>query len=214
MPYYHRADRLSVSIASLERWYYGEDMEIVIVDDGSPDPLTLETVLDVSIIVLPGPKPPKNPCLPINEAVRHAKGEHIVITSPEIKHKRPALHALFDLYAGGRDVVSAPCWDPDRGWIAGKNSPTGPKIGAKPAGADFPFCTLLSRDFFYEAGGYDEDYRNGQGYDDNDFLWRLEGAGAHFKCSDVEVVHHHEKTEWNMKSNQPLFRKKWPDLFT
>ena len=215
MPYYDRAERLSASIASLERWYYAEDMEIIIVDDGSPDLVILESILDVTVIALPGPKPPRNPCVPINEGVNYAKGEYIVLTSPEVVHTDPALFSLFKLHTEPNDVVSAVCFDPERGYLAGIATPRGGGRGPMPDGADFPFCTLLTRDFFIEAGGYDEDYRTGQGYDDNDFLWRLYHAGANFKRSPDDVVtHHHEKTEWKMKSNESLFRKKWPDLFT
>ena len=213
MPYYDRAERLGASINALERWYSAEDMDIIIVDDGSPEPLQFDSILDVTILRIDRNPKPRNPCVPINMAVKHAKGDDIIITSPEIEHHRSVFPKLFYLHRNGRDVVSAMCFDNERGWLAGPRSPRGGKRAPMPEGSDFPFCMLLTRDFFYAAGGYDEDYRNGQGYDDNDFLWRLERAGAIFKCSRHEVHHHHKAVEWKMKSNEPLFRSKWPDLF-
>ena len=156
---------------------------------------------------------PMNPCVPINEAVRHAKGDMIVLTSPEIVHDKPALYDMLEHYHDNRDYVAAPCTDPKRGIISGPGSPTGKKRGPMPEGSDFPFCALMSKTLFYCAGGYDEDYRNGRAFDDNDFLWRLHAAGANFKHSETRVTHHHEKMKWNMPSNEPLFRSKWPALF-
>lgn len=223
MPYYDRFDRLAESIASMERYYYARDIEIIIIDDGSPQPITeLNTILDVTVIQLPGPKPPRNPCRPINEAVTYASSELIVLTSPEIIHEQPALIALEEQFFAQLDFVpdidklymAAPCHDPDRGWLAGPQTPHGTGGRAPvPLNAEFPFLAMMTKTLFNSAGGYDEDYRNGQGYDDNDFLWRLERAGAIFMRSGMPVTHRHQPTKWNMPSNEALFRQKWGHVY-
>jgi len=207
IPYYNRRDRLAESLESIERQYghIEAEIEIVIVDDGSDERLFIESRFPTQIHHLPK-SGPLNPCVPINLAVKESSGSTIVLQSPEIVHHKPALLGLRDTWEGAKDYVAAPCWDKARGWIAG---PQNNRKHRLPPGAHMPFCAMFQKNLFWEAGGYDEDYRHGQGWDDNDFLWRLDRAGAKFRCSEVPVVHVHERTHWKLKSNRDLFRRKW-----
>jgi hypothetical protein len=218
MPYYDRFERLMRSIYLLEKWYYGEDVEVVICKDGG-GPMYFETILDARIVDIHREPGPLNPCTAINKAVEVSSGELVVITSPEIMHDEPALMDLEQqFFAAGERVnyidkiyMAAPCFDPDRGWLAGPETPHGEGGRAPvPEGAEFPFLAMLTRQLFDDVGGYDEDYRHGQGYDDNDFLWRLDAAGVTFLTSDVPVRHEHVPLKWNLPSNKDLFYEKWP----
>lgn len=207
MAYYNRRERLEMGLASIGAAYDGLlGVEVVICDDGSSERLFVESdKFEVHILHLPRSKP-LNPCVPINRAVRASNSDRIVLTSPEVVHKKPALLALLDMHEPDA-YVAAPCYDRARGWIAGKAKHGDVPV---PEGAHLPFCAMLSRDLFERAGGYDEEYRNGQGFEDNDFLWRLRRAGATFKLSDVPVEHVHQRQVWNLPSNRGLFEKRWP----
>jgi GT2 family glycosyltransferase len=84
----------------------------------------------------------------------------------------------------------------------------------RPAGAGFHFCSMMHRSLFYEVGGFSEEYRDGQGYEDNDFLWKLHAVGAKFRIADELVTDHHRcpRTEWpkgGAERNRAIFEAKW-----
>ena len=82
-----------------------------------------------------------------------------------------------------------------------------------PEGSGLHFCSMINKDFFYEVGGFDEDYRDGQGVEDNDFVWSLWSHGAKFVMRDDLVVYHEgTKTRWpegGIERNSEIYRKKW-----
>jgi GT2 family glycosyltransferase len=65
------------------------------------------------------------------------------------------------------------------------------------------------RTLWEKAGGFDEDYRGGQGCDDNDWLWRAYAAGARFRVAPVLVWHHDHALAWRLPLNRELFLRKW-----
>jgi GT2 family glycosyltransferase len=84
-----------------------------------------------------------------------------------------------------------------------------------PRGAHYHFMTMLHRSLWDAAGGIDEDYREGTGYDDPDFVLRLARAGAKFVLRDDLVVEHirggaHAKwTDDQFERNRKVFISKW-----
>ena len=73
---------------------------------------------------------------------------------------------------------------------------------------------MLSRELFETVGGFSEEYREGQGFDDNDFLWRLHEAGASFKIMDDCITDHCDapRCVWpagGHARNKKLFETKW-----
>jgi len=206
MAYFNRREALLKTLASYEKWYRHLDIEIIICDDGSEPPLfDINTTLPHKILRLPK-SPALNPCVPLNHAVNASVGDVIVITNPEDEHRSPALYDMLARLRDKKDYVTAPCFDEKRGWIAGPNVdyPL-----AMPENAHFHFCALMHRSLF---PGFDEDYRNGQAFEDNDFVCRLANAGANFICSEVPVHHNHVATKWHgsTQQNYDLLVKKWP----
>jgi GT2 family glycosyltransferase len=83
-----------------------------------------------------------------------------------------------------------------------------------PRGAGLHFCAMLTKELFEDVGGFSEEYRGGQGYDDNDFLWKLNDAGASFRIMDNCVTDHVdcERCVWpkgGHKRNKEIFENKW-----
>jgi GT2 family glycosyltransferase len=202
--------------------YADAEIEIIIVDDGSPDPAQVEGQFPwpVQLIRLSAKEEAKNPCLAFNVGVQVATHDHIVLTNPEIVHRAPILSgmsaALSEL--GPKGYVAAACWDITHKWwfCHSTDEPPDAKVGRapKPKGAGFHFCSMLHRSLYDEIGGFSDEYRDGQGYEDNDLLWKLERAGAKFKICDELVTDHHPcpRTEWpkgGAERNRAIFEAKW-----
>lgn len=164
---------------------------------------------------LPTKKRALNPCTAINEAVRNSTRPLILLTNPGLLPEEGLLEALLAAHQSDRHYVAAACWDLDgQKWLCHSTVKGGEHgRGPMPAGSGFHFCALLSRSLFDAAGGFDEEYRHGQGYDDNDFLWRLDAAGAVFRIlDDVIVEHRRSETIWpegGLDKNRALFEAKW-----
>lgn len=103
LPYYNRKEYLEVSLDSFTHFYSGQDIEFIIVDDGSDPRHQLNGVVDqydkinIKLIRLDN-KIGANPSRPYNVAARHAKGEILILSSPETIHTKSILNEanLFD----------------------------------------------------------------------------------------------------------------------
>ena len=207
MPYWKRRDAL---IRTLKSYGNYQDIDYVIVDDGSGDDIPAKIRLPLKTVA-------KNPCVPINTGVNAADGDIIVITGPEITHRFPILGEMEKSLKefGDRGYVTAAALG-QNGWhchssVNGKRDETWPV----PKGAGFHFCAMMYKKFFLEIGGFDEAYREGQAFDDNDFLWTLHKNNAVFCMRDDLVVDHHNvKSQWpegGWERNRIYFENKWKD---
>lgn len=209
MPYWNRADELARTLESYAQLYQHLDLEIVIADDGSPEPLRVSGG-NTSVVRLPTKPRPLNPCVPINVAIAASTREIVVLTNPEVVHESPILDEMLSLHTSEHHYVQARCVDADGTVLAG------PEVDYDadgrlpvPPGAHFHFCTLFSRELYYAAGGFDPDYRKVQGCDDNDWLWRLYEMGASFVTTTQHVVHHRSHTRWGLPHGRHVFESKW-----
>jgi GT2 family glycosyltransferase len=218
MPYWKRPDALRVN---LDRLYelYDEDypIEVVIVDDGSPQPARINGGYPwpVRVIRLADKEHALNPCTPINIGVKESDGDIILLTNPEVIHQtRLVLEMANSL--GERDYPAASCWSVsgNRWYCHSTDEPLSNGRAKMPEGAGLHFCTMIRKSFFNEIGGFDEAYREGQAYDDNDFLWKLHEAGANFSIRDDLVTQHMDcpRCNWpkgGLDRNRRIFEAKW-----
>lgn len=220
LPYWMRQKATDKSLALMAQHYAGLDLEVVIVDDGDPTPFVAPDVpLNIKVVRLPTKTDPKDPCVPINAGVKAASGEVIALSNPEILHEKPVLPQMLDELRrlGPKGYVLAACWCPDDSrWHCHSSLAGRPVKGIKmPKWANYNFMAMLYRDFYWQAGGLDEDYRDGFAYDDPDFVLRLDRAGAVVSMRDDLVVTHSRvgaKTVAPLsmyERNKKLFIKKW-----
>lgn len=214
-PYWNRPDQWAMSKASYARLYPDLDIEFSICDDGSSPPLVDK---DVRLITLPHKVAAKNPCVPINLAVRNCTRDMIVLTNPETVHRERVLDQMLDAWTGPNDYVIAGCRDTTHSeWYAGEGRSMKGAIAAP--GIHYHFCVLFHRDLFERIGGFDEDYRDGHCYDDNDWTWRLYAAGdVNVKYVPGVVWHVRrimQRSQWQgplILRNEKLLTKKWSHL--
>lgn len=182
------------------------EAEISLADDGSKWRLKVE---GVRIFHLDPKQNALNPCVPINLAVRNSTRPVIVLTNPGAEIQPGMIERLLsELTPNG--YVAAACREETTGeWLCHSTFKASEKL---PPGAGFHFLAMLTRELWDRAGGFDEDYREGQGYEDADFLWRLHAAGATFKIlDDVVVSHRRSTTVWpagGLERNRDLYRAK------
>lgn len=220
LPYWDRqavADRAFVRLAAL---YAGLDLEVIVVDDGNAVPYVPPSGMPfpVEVVRLPLKDGPLNSSVPINRGVAAASGEFIAISGPEMLHWGPHLLALREEIAGAPTTYACcAAWHPEgKTWHA-HSSMTGRIVHGiqLPANAHYYFLAMLHRSLWDAAGGIDEDYRDGIGYEDADFLLRLERAGARFVMRDDLIVEHVRtgaRTAWPKAMrglNMGIFMRKW-----
>lgn len=221
LPYFMRQRVMDRSLKAYQKLYGDLDVEISICDDGSPE--ILKDNVGTSLFVLVARTPTKdyalNPCVPINMAVNQSSGEHIVLTNPEVEHVKPILAQMREAIEHPLDYVIAACRDGLTGrWNAHSSSRSQhPKRAPYPAGSDLHFCVMFTRELWEKACGFDSDYRMGQAYDDNDWLWRAERAGARFIMRDDLITRHNvvNRCDWpvgGLARNRKLFKERWPDV--
>lgn len=213
LPYWDRQEAANKALKSIERCYrhLGSNLEIIVVDDGSPKPF-VAPFLGIRVIRLPRKDEPKSPATCWNEAAKAATGDILVLSCIEVIHDTPILEQLTkDI--GKDDYVLAAAWCPEEGRWHTHSSVYVPDC---PPEAGIGFCAALRPELYWRAGGFDEAYRDGAGYEDRDWIRRLHFVGAKFIKHDDLVVTH-PKTgatiAWGdekFQRNQALFYLKWP----
>lgn len=223
LPYWKRREALLLTLSSYVKYYSKEEVEVIIIDDGGNDIQEkdfLHIPIPLRIIHCGDKKVAKNPCIPINIGVKKAKGEIILLTNPEIIHLSRILPVMKNTLkeSGETGFVSAACWDVDRQKWLSHTSITpmqNRRMGREniPKNSSLHFCALMYKSFFKKVGGFHEAYREGQGYEDNDFLWKLDEAGGVFATLDKCVVHHfNSKTHWpidGLQKNKKIYEERW-----
>lgn len=223
-PYWERQAVANESVSLLATHYADLDFELVVVDDGNMIPYAAPPApFPIVVVRLPVKTRPLNPGLPFNRGVAAATGDVLAFSGPDILHRVPVLpQMLAELCDDEMKYVLAACWHAERKvWHchSTRNRPDNGDVGSMlPPGADYHFMAMLHRSLWTASGGFDEEYREGAGYDDPDFVLRLHRAGAKFLIRDdliVEHVREGARTAWTpemYQRNRELFFKKWkPD---
>lgn len=221
LPYWQRQEATDESLCLMAKHYMDLDLEIIVVDDGSPKPYEAPTLLplDIQVVRLPFKLQAKNPCTPYNAGVMRSRGEYIALSNPENLHRKPILEEMLDSIKTDSDYVMAAAWSAEQNrWHchSSMNRSNDNDVGKYlPKGTQYHFMSMMKRELWDKAGGFDEDYRSGAGYDDPDLVMRLHKAGANFIMRDDLVVEHPRKdahSQWTKEGflrNRNLFLSKW-----
>lgn len=215
LPYWKRQAAADKALELIAATYEGEDVEVIVVDDGDPEPfIEPRLALDLRVIRLPRKDVPKSPVTCWNEGVKAARGDVIALSCIEVLHRGPVLLAMdeaLDIMGEDAYILSA-AWCPEQhAW----HTHSSVEVPQCPPGTGLAFLGVLNRSLYDRAGGFDEAYRDGAGYEDRDFIHRLHRAGAQFVIRDDLVVTH-PKTGATIKwppeafsRNKMIFEEKW-----
>lgn len=220
LPYWNRQDAADKALALIEEQYSDLDLEVIVIDDGSPVPfVSPKTSLNLRVIRLELKGEPKSPCLCWNIGAREAKGDIIVLSCIEVLHEKPVLGAMLAELKEPNDYVLAATYCPDTDEWHCHSTKVNPSAFPIPSGTGRAFCGMLFKSHYWAAGGWDEDYREGAGYEDVDWIYRLRKVGTTFKIRDDLVVIHPKKgatLDWGaakFERNLKLLHKKWHVTF-
>lgn len=224
LPYWERPKALCDGLFSLSKHYRDDreirpDLEVIVVDDGSPTLPARDVVgkggsgelgFAVKLIELPIKQGPLNPCTPINRGVAESDGEFIVLTNPEITHRSPLLWEMRETIQklGPKTYAHAAVWG-----LQSASWHTHSILNNA-----YHFLCMMHRSLWDEAGGFNEAYREGYCFDDPDWLQRTLKAGAKIVWLDHLIADHDQggdakhwrpREEWNR--NESLFHSLWPN---
>lgn len=219
-PYWQRQKVTNESIKRLNQLYTDLPLEIIVVDDGSPEPfVSPESEIPIKVIRLPDKQGPKDPCVPMNRGVSASSGEIVCLSNPELMHNGPVLIEMIRQLTelGEKGLVMASVWCPeDKRWHVH------PSIGGRtihgikmPKWENSTFLAVMYRKFWDLFGGFDEEYRDGWGYGDHDLVLRIDKHGPGVVVRPDLVVTHSRsgaKSAWTqdmLARNRQLFIKKW-----
>jgi len=201
MAYYNRPDLLYFTLRTLQLSSQRNVTEVIVVDDGSLPDQKASLVcngfdLNIKIIdISPTTKTWFNSCIPFNRGFREAKGNIIIIQSPECFHFGDViLHALQNVREDNYVLYSCK-WIPEGITKEFHNLKNASEIEEK-FKETFFLSLLERRDRWYHhpihnptmyhftaainrktlldgLGGFDERYGEGYCFDDNEFLERV-----------------------------------------
>lgn len=204
LPYWNRQRAADKALALIAKHY--PDVEVIVVDDGSQPPFVSPG--NVTVVTMPQKKEAKANCTVMNYGVAAASNDFIALSSVEMLHVEPVLHQMREELEKGdsNTYVSAAVWCAFQNKWHSHSSLNKPPLH---------FMTMLRRNLWDRAGGFDEEYRDGMCFDDNDFVNRLLKVGMHYVYRDdliVEHPRHGAKAKYTLhqhERNKRIFKSKW-----
>ena len=239
IPTRNRVNLLRPCIESvLDRTRYS-NYEIVVIDDGSDDPDTLEYLRKLRepcrVLHLTSPAGKFNYAWLNNEAARHVRADYLLLLNNDTEALRPEWLSQMVGYAGfpGVGAVGARLLFPNgriqhAGVVLGihdrlpspsfKDSPGADNgylsqaVVARNCSAVTAACMLIRRDTFLEAGGFDEQ-RFAVAFNDVDLCLRLGQRGLRCVYAPRAELIHHEGATRGIGADNPRelieFRRTW-----
>jgi len=206
MTYWNRKRQLENTLKSIKQ--YGHDVKIIIVDDASTDGNDISCFEEENVkIITMKNKTWINPCIPFNTGLALADTDIVILQNAECIHNGDIVghvinniekgtylnYSAFSIdsaltervYAGEEinSIINPYLTRYINAWIGWYNHPIyRPEM--------LHFCSAITREDLYELGGFDERYYNGLGYDDNEFILRIQNKGMTVKIIENPLVVH------------------------
>lgn len=187
-------------------------MEIIVVDDGSGDGMSVpnEHPWPVHILRLPVKAEALSPCVTWNRGVAMSRGNVIAITSPEVEHQNAIINKMLPRVTQDPKLyLAAEVFKYNRSGVLGKAK----KRVCSAGSYYFPFFAMMQKSLFESVGGFSEEFRDGQAFEDVDFIWKLAKAGARLDTADgCVVVNQRMDTKWvkgGHTRNRGIMLRKW-----
>ncbi len=214
--YYNRKSLFIRTLDSFSPSIGKINFEVIAVDDGSDEEERLEDLVNkypfLKVIRLERKnKWYSNSCIPFNVGFSHCTGDKVIIQNPECYHFGNILDYV-DKNLRTNEYLSFGCFSLDQ-----VNTMDHKKINDKNNILDlirnnnrthefngdlgwynhskyrpcaYHFCTAIMINDLLELGGFDERYALGYGFDDDEFIWRIQTKKMNVKIIDDIIVLH------------------------
>lgn len=130
-------------------------------------------------------KPVHNPAFAFNLGSNLSKFESIVLTSPEIKHKTPAIKQLLQLV--GKNVLCRVEEIDSNGEII--QVLMGTEVPTRHDDPGMYFLGMFNKKDYQSIGGIDEDFMRGLGWEDRDFGRRFKSQYTSTTTDEIVGIH-------------------------
>jgi hypothetical protein len=238
LPFWRRLVQFQNTLVSFRHHYAGrDDYEVLVIIDQKHLPEEIEALhalagwfTDLPLRLIDPEHTDKtwqSPVCHYNQGAREARGEFLIISNPENFHVADILSGLDAEFAKDPHCyVICSCesvidlGEPveafdevvsnvrhDRWYQHSVHTPR-----------DLHFCSALSLARFNQAGGFDERFKEGIAYDDDDFREAVRKTKAKFvRRDDLKTFHlYHERAHCGLpdykkriRHNRDLYTKKW-----
>jgi glycosyltransferase involved in cell wall biosynthesis len=208
IPTYNRLRRLKHVIAAIERQTYPlEDIEVIIVSDGSTDGTheylsTIQTPLALRFV----PQANAGPAAARNNGIRNAQSDVILFIDDDVVPSPQLVAEHMRLQAGRTNlVVLGPMLNPPdftfAPWVAWEQAMLEKQYAAMRRGAwdassrqFYTGNTSLPRQVLLQSGGFDERFRRAE---DIELAYRLENQSVLFTFTMDAVGYHYAERSFN-----------------
>ena len=222
MAYHNRRALLIKTLQSINKTKYNKSkIEIIIINDCSSDNHNINDLpiifneLNIKLLNIDiNDKDWINSCVPYNIGFNYIKYNKVIIQNPECYHNGDIL-SYTDKNLNNKNYLTFGCyslgWDEIRldnynniktlnqdsklacgtGWYN--------HIEYKPT--YYHFCSAISKNNLKKLNGFDEDYKDGIGWDDNEFLHRIKLLGLDTKIINEPFVYHQAHNSENYRYN-------------
>jgi glycosyltransferase involved in cell wall biosynthesis len=195
IPCYNSGATLNQTVTSVQAQTW-TSLEIIVVDDGSNDPYTcnvLAKLEGVSVVRQP------NSGLPAarNAGFRAACGEYVLPLDADDWLEPAALETMMRLLKSSADACFVFCdlqLEGDASGVLRQNYNFFEQLSLN----QLPYCLLMPKRVWIEAGGYDESMRNG--YEDWEFNIRLSTLGYHGHRVAQPLLHYRVRSSGMLMS--------------
>lgn len=226
MAYYNRRKQLIKTLESIDNTLYNKNnLEIIIINDNSNIDNNINDIpfffneLNIKILnIKEENKDWINPCITYNIGFNYIKYDKVIIQNPECYHNNDIL-SYVDNNLGNSKYLSFGCYSLsyeesnmnnfknikllDKQFSIACSSGWYNHSNYRPS--YYHFCSAISYDNLKKLGGFDEDYKDGIGFDDDEFVYRIRLMNLDMKIIDDHIVFHQyhksEKFRYNKNSS-------------
>jgi len=219
MPYFNRPAHLKFTLLSILR-SYKPLTEIIIVDDGSSLDKRAVCVLsdelsDLLVTIISIPRRLKtwtNPCIAFNRGLEQARGDIVVLQSPEVVHVDSPLPYIA-ANSTKSNYITMCCLTVSQqqtklflaeGLTAFEET-VSRGIGwfhhHRFNNTNLHFLSAIRRETLKEVGLFNEQFKNGYCFEDNEFLFRIKKYGL--DIDTPPITEGYGAHLWHNKSDQP-----------
>lgn len=215
LPYYKRLEQLEKTFESYWGFYKNRnDYEIILVEDykNQLDLQEHHNLLNLigewdclNIIRIMRPEElTYNPARAYNHGVNFAIGKFIILTSPEVVHKSDVLNQLDKYFEE----------NPNNYYVGNCNSDVGFYQGGN-VHKCLHFISAISKENYWKAGGFNEEFSQGYAFEDNDWILRVYHSGIKVVEKPEILTYHISHSPVNnpygelYEKNRQLFYSLW-----